>query len=82
MHYTKNTDTLANEFNYFFISAGENAARESTELARSHGLLGYGASHTNSTSEPGEPSFTFGFIITDIDRFILALKFRFGVIFV
>ena len=75
---TKNTDTLANELNSFFISAGEKAARESAELARSHGLLDYDASHTNSTSELGEPSFTFGFIISDIDRFILALKFRFG----
>ena len=82
MPYTKNTDTLANEFNYFFISAGEKASRESAEIARSHGLLDYDASHTNSTSEPGEPSFTFGFRISDVDRFILALKFRFGVIFV
>ena len=82
MPYTKNTDTLPNEFNYFFISAGERAARESAVLARSPGLLDYDASYTNSTSEPGEPSFTFGFIISDIDRLILALKFRFGAILV
>ena len=82
MPYTKNADALPNEFNHFFISAGEKAARESAELARSHVLLDYDASHTNSTSEPGERSFTFGFIISDTGRFILALKFRFGVIFV
>ena len=53
-HSGTTTDTLAQEFNYFFISAGVEAAREFAELARSHGLLNYDASHTNSTSEPGE----------------------------
>ena len=53
-HSGTTTDTLAHEFNYFFISAGVKAARESAELARSYGLLDYDASHTNSTSEPGE----------------------------
>ena len=33
----KDTDTLANEFNHFFISVGEKVARDSAELAQSHG---------------------------------------------
>ena len=81
-HSGTTTDTLANEFNYFFISAAVKAARESAELARSHALLDCDASHTNSTSEPGQPSFTFGFTISDTDRLILALIFRFGLILV
>ena len=36
--YTKDTDTLANEFNKFFISVGERAANESIELARRYAL--------------------------------------------
>ena len=61
LHYTKNTETLANEFNRIFTSVGEKAARESAELARSDGLLDYDASHTSNTSESeqDEPTFTF-----------------------
>ena len=36
--FTRDTDTLANELNHFFISVGEKAARESAELARWHSL--------------------------------------------
>ena len=34
----KDTVTLANEFNHFFISVGEKATRDSAELAQWHGL--------------------------------------------
>ena len=36
--FTKDTDTLANELNHFFISVGEKAARDFAELAQSHRL--------------------------------------------
>ena len=36
--YTKATSTLANEFNRFFVSVGENAANKSEQLAKSYGL--------------------------------------------
>ena len=36
--FTKDTDTLANEFNRFFISVGQRAADDSAELARLHDL--------------------------------------------
>ena len=36
--YTKDTSTLANEFNRFFVSVGENAANKSEQLAKSYGL--------------------------------------------
>ena len=36
--YTRDTDVLANEFNRFFISVGQLAAKNSTELANHHGL--------------------------------------------
>ena len=36
--FTKDTDTLANEFNRFFISVGQKAADDSAELARLHDL--------------------------------------------
>ena len=36
--YTKDSKILANDFNRFFISVGENAANKSEELARSYGL--------------------------------------------
>ena len=36
--YTKDTDVLANEFNRFFISVGQEAAKKSTELANHYGL--------------------------------------------
>ena len=37
-NFTKDTDTLANEFNRFFISVGQKAADDSAELARLHDL--------------------------------------------
>ena len=36
--YTRDTDVLANEFNRFFISVGQEAAKKSVELASHHGL--------------------------------------------
>ena len=36
--FTKDTDTLVNEFNRFFISVGQKAADNSAELARLHDL--------------------------------------------
>ena len=36
--FTKDTDTLANEFNRFFVSVGQKAADDSAELARLHDL--------------------------------------------
>jgi len=36
--YTKDTSTLANEFNRFLVSVGENAANKSEQLAKSYGL--------------------------------------------
>ena len=36
--YTRDTDVLANEFNRFFISVGQEAAKKSTELANHYGL--------------------------------------------
>ncbi|KAK2550311.1 hypothetical protein P5673_029001, partial [Acropora cervicornis] len=36
--FTKDTDTLVNEFNRFFISVGQKAADDSAELARLHDL--------------------------------------------
>ena len=36
--YTRNTDVLANEFNRFFISVGQEAAKKSTELANHYSL--------------------------------------------
>ena len=36
--FTKDTDTLANEFNHFFISVGQKATDDSVELARLHDL--------------------------------------------
>ena len=36
--YTKDTSTLANEFNRFFVYVGENAANKSEQLAKSYGL--------------------------------------------
>ena len=36
--FTKDTDTLANEFNRFFISVGQKSADDSAELAHLHDL--------------------------------------------
>ena len=38
VHYTKDTDVLAKEFNKFFISVGETAAHSAANLASAHGL--------------------------------------------
>ena len=38
VHYTKDTDVLAEEFNKFFISVGETAAHSAANLASAHGL--------------------------------------------
>ena len=49
---------------------------ESAELARSHGLLDYDASHTSNTSESeqGEPSFTFDTVsCNDVHKVIMAM---------
>ena len=51
--YTRDTDVLANEFNRFFISVGQKAARKSIELANHYGLQ-----YINPTSQvmPTSPS--------------------------
>ena len=52
----------------------EKAARESAELALSHGLLDYDASHTSNTSEPREPSFTLDTVsCNDVRKVIMAM---------
>ena len=38
VHYTKDTDVLAEEFNKLFISVGETAAHSAANLASAHGL--------------------------------------------
>ena len=51
--YTRDTNVLANEFNRFFISVGQEAAKKSTELANHYGLQ-----YINPTSQvmPTSPS--------------------------
>ena len=53
--YTRDTDVLANEFNRFFISVGQEAARKSTELANHYGLQYINpTSQVMPTSQSGE----------------------------
>ena len=53
--YTRDIDVLVNEFNRFFISVGQEAARKSTELANHYGLQYINpTSQVMPTSQSGE----------------------------
>ena len=68
---TKNTDTLANEFNRFFISVGQKAADDSAELARLHDLP---TTHVYLGSSHCDELFDFKAITSeDVRKVIMAM---------
>ena len=63
--FTKDTDILANEFNHFFTSVGEKAARDSAELAQSHSLSNLSIPFNLCPSQTSDGLFEFKEVTSD-----------------
>ena len=72
--FIKDTNTLANEFNHFFISVGEKAARDFAEFARWHGLSNLSIPFNLCPSHTSDELFEFKAVTNeDVRKVIMAM---------
>ena len=72
--FTKDKGTLASDFNHFFMSVGDKAARDFAELARSHGLSNLSSPFNFCPSQTHDKLFEFKAVSSeDVQKVIMAI---------